>query len=128
MQAMRTMRRQQAGLSMISWMLVIVIAGFFVMMGLRLFPVYMEHFNVVSSLNSLKTDSEAIGKGPGELRDHLLKRLDINDVSAVHSDDITIERNGDQNVVHVTYDVDVPFMGNLDFLVHFDNKVEVPAH
>lgn len=120
-------RRQQAGMTLISWVVVFAIAGVIAVSGLKLFPVYMEHLSVNSSMDSLVSDQGLRGAGPGELREALVRRLDINDVKRVKREDITIQRDGNIYRVNVAYEVVVPFVYNISFLVSFDDTVEVAA-
>lgn len=127
MQQLRAMKGRQEGMTMIGWLILIAVIGFFAVFIIRLFPIYMEHFNVKSSLNSLATDTDVRGGGAGSIRDHLDKRLQINDVSDVNDDDITITQNDTGYQVNITYDVKTSFIYNISFLVHFNDTVEVPA-
>lgn len=122
-----TLPQHQRGLTMISWVIIIALASLLVVMGLKLFPVYMEHFSVSSSLKSLSTDDGLRGVSPGELRTALEKRLQINDVKSVDKDAITVARNGGVYEVNVAYEVQIPFVYNIDFLVSFDDTAEVAA-
>ncbi len=47
----------------------------------------------------------------------------INDVHRVNDDDIMIKMKPRMTTVRVAYEVQVPLMSNLDFLVTFDNEV-----
>lgn len=127
MKPMSVSRQRQSGLTLISWMVIFAIIALLAMTVLKLFPVYMEHLNVTSSLNSLSSDTELRGAGPGELRETLVKRLDINDVKRVTRDNITIVRDGQMYSVNITYEVVVPFAYNVSFLINFDDTAEVSA-
>ncbi len=127
MRQLATMYRRQRGLTMISWMVILLVGAIFAMMAIRLIPVYIEHFSVSSSLTSLMGDMDARGKSPTELQDRLFRRLDVNEVTSVNRDDVTITRDGPVTRVNVAYDVKVPFFYNIDFLVTFDDTVEVPG-
>ena len=124
---MHAMQQRQRGLTMISWAIIMAVIAFFAMMAIRLFPVYMEHFSVVSSMTSLVADEDARGKSPLEIQTRLFKRFEVNDVTSVTADDVTITRDGEANTVNIVYDVQVPFLYNIDFLVHFNDTVEVGA-
>lgn len=127
MKQMNVMKRRQAGMTLISWMAVFAIVGILAVAALKLFPVYMEHLSVNSSMDSLVSDQGLRGAGPGELREALARRLDINDVKRVKREDITIQRDGSIYRVNVAYEVVVPFVYNVSFLVSFDDTVEVAA-
>ncbi|MFA5627812.1 MAG: DUF4845 domain-containing protein [Thiohalomonadaceae bacterium] len=120
-------KQSQAGMTLISWVLILAVAGILLMGVLRLFPVYMEHFNAASSLKSLSSDQGLQGSSPAEIRKALMKRLQINDVERVHPEDIIVERAGNVYRVTMEYEAVVPFIYNISFLVHFDDMAEVAA-
>jgi hypothetical protein len=120
-------RHNQQGMTLISWLLVLGVGGVLLLGALRLAPVYMENFSVKSSLKSLQNDPDFRGNTVGELRASLKKRLDINDVTRVHSEDIAIERKGSVYHITVAYEAVVPFLYNIRFLVEFEEVVEVVA-
>ncbi len=113
----------QRGMTLIGWMLVLAIGGFFLVLAVRLVPVYLEYFSVASSVNSLKDEPGIIKKSPQKLRDLLGRRFDVNDVENVTPKDVRIKRQGGQTTVDVKYQVQVPMMGNVDALVRFDKQV-----
>lgn len=113
----------QRGMTLIGWMLVLAIGGFFLVLAVRLVPVYLEYFSVASSVDSLKDEPGIVKKSPDKLRDLLGRRFDVNDVEHVTSKDVRIERQGEQTTVDVKYQVQVPVMGNVDALVRFDKQV-----
>ncbi len=121
---MRVGGRQQ-GLTMISWIMVLGVIAFLTMIVLKLFPTYMEHMAVASSLESLASEAEPMG--PTEIRSKLMKRLNINDVENVKRKDIKIERGRGVYKVGIAYEVRTPFISNIDFMVTFDDRVEVKA-
>lgn len=127
MQQMSVMRQRQTGLTLISWMVILVLVGILAMTVIRLFPVYMEHLGVTSSMDSLKSDPDLQGAGVSEIRNGLMRRLDINDVKRVNADNVNITREGTMYRVNVAYEVVVPFIYNVSFLVSFDDTVEIGA-
>ena len=51
--------QRQQGVTFIGWIVILAIVGFFVLLGLRLGPVYLENFSVKQALASLENDPEA---------------------------------------------------------------------
>lgn len=115
---------RQRGLSGLSIMGIIAMVAFLGMIAAKLFPVYLEDMGVASSVQGLKSEA---GKGPGELREGLMKRFGINSVDNVTADDVIIEREQGGYRVTVDYEVWVPFIHNVDFVVSFKHSVEVPS-
>ncbi len=121
---MKGMKRQQ-GMTAISLALVLGLIALLTMVVLKLLPVYIENFNVKTSLNSL-ADGGSI-ETPLELRNKLKARFDINNVSSVDNKAISILREGDDYIIDVKYEVRRPFLFNVDFVLSFNDSVTVRA-
>ena len=115
------MPQKQKGMTAISWIVVLAVFFFFVLIGLRLTPIYLEYFNVSSSLSSLPGDKKIIDAGPSEIKGLLLKRFQINDVENVTRKHIKVTEKG----VQVKYEVRTNIFANIDVVVSFDDFVKV---
>ena len=119
------LRDRQQGVTLISWIVILGVVAFLTTIVLRLFPVYIEHMAVTSSLESLAQEKEPMGAS--EIRTKLMKRFEINDVENVTRKDIKIESARGVYQVNIAYEVRTPFMSNIDFVVSFDDDAEVRA-
>lgn len=122
----RNSRHSQKGMTGIGIALVLAMVGFFAVIGLKLFPVYMESFKVNSAMDSLKTESGMGSKSSGEIVKSLLRRLGVDDVESVTRDEISIEKSKTAIIVYVEYEVEKHLFGNISLLVIFDKVVEIP--
>lgn len=117
---------RQHGLTAIAIVLILAMVGFFAMITIRLFPVYMEHFSVASHLKDLSQEAGASKKTDQEIFSTLFKRFDIDDVKHVTRDNVFIERNKDGSVVvAIEYEVRTPAVANVDMIVSFADEVEL---
>ena len=107
----------------IGWMLIIILIGFFAIVGMKLVPVYLDTFKVTSSLESLANDSSLKDKSGMDIRRMLMKRLDINMVTDVRPDDVTISRKRGGIEIEVAYETRRKLFGNLFFLVDYQKSV-----
>jgi hypothetical protein len=123
----KTMHRlaQQDGKSTKTIFFGLVVAGVLLLFLFRLTPVYMEHFAVVSSLNSMEEEIGMRTKSLNELKRLLQNRFDINDVKRVTKDDVIIKRQGQSTLITVAYEVQIPLISNIDLLVSFDNTANL---
>jgi len=128
----RTIRRferrphRQQGLTAISVVVILAMIGFFAMIAIRLFPIYMEHFSVTSHLKSLSEEAGITEKSNSEILKTLSKRFSIDDVKNVTDDNIFIERNKDGSMlIAIEYEVRTPALGNVDMVVSFVDEVEL---
>ncbi|QXP83579.1 DUF4845 domain-containing protein [Methylococcus sp. Mc7] len=119
------MPRHQRGLTFLSFALLMAVAGFFLLLLFRIGPVYLNHYKVRSSLESLKSDREMLEKSREDILKTLEKRWDINMVDTVTTKDVRITRSDGILRVQVAYEVVRPIMGNVEALIHFDDQIEV---
>lgn len=118
-------KARQKGITAVGALVILVLVGFLALAVIKLFPVYMEHFSVTASMESLK---EKPGDGPlnkRTLEQLLMRRLNINSVSSVDREHITVEPVSGGHLVSVVYETRVPFVANIDFVVSFDDEVKV---
>jgi hypothetical protein len=118
--------KYQKGLSLWSFSFNIFLLGVAVFIALKLFPIYMEDLSIGSAVESLETDSEEF-RGALSVRDALLKRFDINNVTLVDKDKISITRDEQDYLVEVDYEVEVPFIGNISLIIRFEHSAVVRA-
>ena len=118
----------QKGMTAIGWMLILAMVAVFALVGIKLIPVYLDGYKIVSSMEALATDSSMHGKGPGELKRSLLRRLDINMIYDIKAEDISIARDQNGYSIEIDYEPRVPLFGNLYFVVVFDKTVVVPLN
>ncbi len=117
--------RRQRGITLIGFALILGLIGFFTILILKIGPIYLEHYKVVSSLQSLKEDPALPKKSRREIYSLLNKRFDINMIENVTTDDISVSKEDGVVTVAVTYEVEKPIFGNLSVLVYFDDQIEV---
>ena len=121
-------RRRQNGMTYLGMLILLVVIAFFAIVLIKVAPLYMEHFKVTSSLDSLAQEAKdkQTVLSPQEIEKHLLSRLSINDVQHVNKDNISITREGRKTVVEVDYEARVTLFDNLDLVARFpDNRVEL---
>lgn len=121
-------RRKQHGLTFISWLVILIVLGFFVLVGLKITPVYLENFTVKKSLESLKNEPLLGRKTVREIRTLLMRRLDLNSVYDMTKDEIVIKRQGGVTTVTIKYEERRPIVGNLAIVMSFEDSIEVNSN
>ncbi|HUA79201.1 MAG TPA: DUF4845 domain-containing protein [Dyella sp.] len=123
------MKSKQTGITLIGFLVVLIVAVFFAYMAMKLVPAYTEFAGVVKAMNQTSTEGVE-GKSLDEVRRELLRKLDFQyvDDATIHPSDITLEQGASGNELHVSYDKQIPFIYNIDFLVHFDKSVPVSGN
>lgn len=120
------MRAGQRGVGGLFFLLILILIGVVAVMGMRIVPMYVEHFTVRSTLEGLKDDPEVRQMGPAEIRQSIERRFDINNVTAVGKKDLKIRQERNATIIEVAYEVRKPLVGNLDVVGNFSERVELP--
>jgi hypothetical protein len=117
--------KRQQGLTFISLVFILGLIAFFVLLGLKIGPIYLDHTKVASALADIEKTPDIEEKSEAEIRSSLSKRFDINYVSDVTQDDITVTHRGSYLKVVIEYEVVRKIAGNLSVLVEFKDVIEV---
>jgi len=104
---------KQRGVSGSGFIAIIAVIGLSVMILLKLFPVYMEHFNVSTSLESNKRAIKTL----------LQRRFSINNVENVNQEHIEIKKTKTEMTISIIYEVRKPLVGNIDMIIHFNDQI-----
>lgn len=123
------MKSKQSGITLIGFLFVLAIAAFFGYMAMKLVPSYIEFMGVSKSMSQVAS-SGAEGKTLDDLRRELLFKMDVQyvDSATIKPKDITLKRSGNGAELNVAYDKLVPFMYNIDFLLHFEKSVTLQGN
>ncbi len=115
-------KNKQQGMSMIGLVLFMSLLAFVIYAGIRLGPIYSEYYSVVKAMKLVANKSGAANKSPSAIKEEMMKNFYTSYVERVKKKDIKVIRSRGKQL-QVKYDVQEPFIGNLDFLVHFDKTL-----
>lgn len=119
----RTNHRQQ-GLSLLTFLFALGFIGFFVIIGMKIVPMYTEYYSVTQVLEELETAPGLSGQSNYAIKSSLFKRLQVNYVRSVKGENIRIIRK-DGVRVRITYEIRKSLIGNLDVVGTFDREVRL---
>lgn len=122
---MTSTAKQQQGLTLITITLILAVLGFFVLLGLKIGPIYMNHSKVVNALAAVENQVDVETLSKHEIITSLNKRFGMNYVDKVTEEDITITKHGNYLKVEIIYERVEKIMGNLSVLVEFNEFFEV---
>ena len=111
---------KQRGITLVSFIIVLIVIGFFVYMGMVLGPSYSEYYGVVKSMKSLAAESDSEKADLTKLQNNLQKYFDVGYVESVQGKNLKLIRNKSQNEINLNYEVRRPFIYNIDFVMKFD--------
>ena len=114
------------GITFLSFIIVLVVVGFFAYMAMRLVPVYQEYFSVRQAMNAVAEESGP-NTSPAQIRAALARRFDISYVDNVKPQNIRVIRDGRGTQLNIQYQRLTPFVYNIEFLVSFDETVDLSS-
>ncbi|MBT3000505.1 MAG: DUF4845 domain-containing protein [Candidatus Thiodiazotropha sp. (ex Ctena orbiculata)] len=120
--------KKQKGLTTISWLIIFIMVVFLVYVGIKITPVYIDHYAVVSTLNTVKEDPLTARKSKKEIREMITKRLYVNNIRHVNRDHIKIQRSGKVTTINVAYVETRPIVYNISLVMTFDESIELTAN
>lgn len=115
-------------IGMLLTMAVVVISGITIM---RIVPVYIENFEVTSSIRALNTlPATDFSADPAAnaaiLRSRLVNQFDVNSIDSILPDQINIEPVGENKFkISLKYQVIKPLIANIKLLFDFKVSEEV---
>ena len=121
------LKNKQKGLTGVSIMVILVVIAFAAVIFLKIMPIYFDSFKVGDVVSSMKEERGLGDKSNREITSMILKRLDVNMVSDVTKEDISIEKIKNIVYIDIEYEVRKQMFGNLDVVVSFKKSAEAPA-
>jgi hypothetical protein len=116
---------RQRGITLLGFIVVLAVVGFFAFLIMRLSPVYMEYHSVYTAMKGLQGEPGVGQMTPEKIRDLLNRRFYISYVESVKPNHIKITRAGTGYNLTIKYEVRKPLLYNLDFVAMFDKTVEL---
>lgn len=114
------MKRNQSGLTLIGFVIVLAVVGVFAYVGMKLFPMYSEFYSVKQALKGLAAEPGIANTDPAKVKDLLFRRLYVSYAENVKPNNVKITRDGKGYVVTVSYEVRRELIGNLDVVGKFE--------
>lgn len=115
---------KQKGLSLVGFILVLSLALGMSFLGMKIVPIYMEYYSVVSAMNGIASEKGSAKLSPYEIRLKLLTRLNVSYSANVRNNHISLTRSNGVRL-RVAYEVRESVFGNLDVIAKFDKSVRL---
>ena len=116
---------RQQGLSIVGFLMVLSLVIFFSYIGMRLWPIYYNHYSVVNSMNAVASERGSANWSLTQIRVRVYSNLFVSGTEGfIKEKDITKVR--DNGVfIRIAYEVRRPLIGNLDVVASFDRRVRL---
>jgi len=121
---MKSSFKQQHGLTLITIVFILAIFSFFLLLGFKIGPIYLNHSKVVNALMAVKETDGIERMSKQQIRIALSKRFNMNYVEKVDLDDVKITKHGNYVKVEIAYERVEKILGNLSVLVDFYDHFE----
>ncbi|MGY4515632.1 DUF4845 domain-containing protein [Lysobacter sp. HA18] len=118
------MRRQQQGMTLASFIIVLAVVGVFIFMAMKLIPMYSEFFSVKKALEGMAREPGMAENEPEKIKDLFFRRMDVDYGDDIKPENIKIARKEAGWVMTVDYEVRRPLISNLDVVGHFNAEKE----
>lgn len=118
---------KQKGLTMISWIVVIVFLLFQGVIAMNVLPVYITDSSVKEIVAALPDDSKAREASTQQLKSIVIKRLNINSVYSIKPEHIKVIKGRGENIVTIEYEPRGKLVGNLEYIVSFKHQAKIKA-
>lgn len=119
------MQRNHRGLTLIGFLILLCVAGFFAYLAMRLIPIYIEYFGVVKAMEMIKSEPGSAQKSIEQIRRDLSTKFDTQyvDDNSVPPQAIQLKREAGGATLRIAYEKRVNFMYNIDLVASFDKSV-----
>jgi hypothetical protein len=116
---------KQRGITLMGFIIVAAVLGFFMLMAAKLFPAYTE-FNAVKTA----MDGQGLVTGganrPVDLHwQDLLRKFDISYVETPQRPSLTLDRR--KSELNINYEYRTPFVYNIFFVMSFSHSVKLKS-
>jgi Tfp pilus assembly major pilin PilA len=124
-----SLQKQQRGLTLISWIVVIAIAVFLGLIGIKSLPVYMNHYKIVSIMNNVAGQPGVAEQSAAEIRKSFERRFDIDMVKHLDHKDVKVVGNpGGPRKIVAEYEVRIPMFYNVHAVYVFKEEIPLGQH
>ncbi len=123
---MRSKRRQRG---MSGWVILYILTtvGAFGLVGLLLFPAYMDSYKIDKSLKAVIEDTSVTKQNKRAILEALIKRLDIDSVDAItyrnYKDVVKVTKKGDKVKIVTAFRVEKLLFANVSVVAEFNKEV-----
>ncbi len=119
-------KRNQEGMTLLSFVVVLAVVGFALYVGMKLFPMYEEYYSIRMVLKGIASEtSTGASMEPEKVRELFAKRLDVNYSDNVKPSDLKFDRVDGGWRMTVAYEVRRPLIANLDVVGKFDAQQDL---
>ena len=121
------MHNKLSSITLIGFVILLVVAGSFAYMAMRLIPMYIEYFGVGKAMEQVKSEPGGSAGSLEQIRRDLSFKFDSQyvDTESVPPQAIQLKREAGAATLRIAYEKRVPFIYNIDLVATFDKSVNL---
>lgn len=123
----KLMATKQNGMAMVSWLVVLGVVVFFILIGIKMIPTYLENYSIKQVLTNMENDRAVRSMSPAEMKQSFFKRLKINSVYEFDRNAIQIKKEKNGTRFEVSYEIRKPVAGNVSIVMAFSESALISA-
>ena len=117
--------KKQSGMTLIGFIIVLSIVLFMSFIGMKIAPIYLEYYSVVSAMNGVAKERGSANYSPYDIKVKVLNRLYLSySAENVKEQHIKLVRKNGV-YLRIAYEGRKPVIGNLDVMATFDKSVRL---
>lgn len=115
------MKSTQRGMTLIGFIFILIIAGFFAYMAMKLVPAYAEYMGVVKTVKETAAEPGEYNKPLAQIRDDMSFKGSFQyvDNSTMKDAKLRVVTGEGPPKLEMSYDKVIPFLYNISFLLQF---------
>ena len=121
------MRRRQAGMTTLGFIILMIPVAIVFYAGVRLTPIYLNYMNVTHAMKMVASEIPTETATAGGIAGALEKHLNVSEVTFPDVKDFKITRNDRIWTIEANYDDQAPLFANIAILVSFDTTVRLKS-
>jgi len=130
---MKNMRNKQHGIGFMGWSCILGAFAFFVLIGLRIFPLYNEKLIVINAMESVVNRPDAAKLSKSDVRKYYRINFELSSNTGRFSKakdlkklvNVVTDKKTKKKYIHVAYEGKNVFIKDIHFLLVFDQKMEL---
>ena len=107
--------RRQHGMSLVGMVIVLVVLGFFAVIGMKVLPTFVEYRAAVSAVKKAK----ASGNTVAEIQKAFDRSAAIDDITSINGKDLDITKVNDDIVVAFAYTKKIELFGPVSLTIDY---------
>ncbi|HVK54371.1 MAG TPA: DUF4845 domain-containing protein [Burkholderiales bacterium] len=111
---------RERGLGAIGLVLLLAMGGFVAIVGIKLFPIYMEYFAIKRALVATAQSAETRSGSVAELRRAIDRRFMVDDIKVITAADVDVAKSAGGAELSVSYSAKVPLFANASACLDFE--------